>query len=365
MTRLKGYFLLVFIALNGFSLKAFAQQPTQLTLKQGAPTTYTVVKGDTLWDISAMYLNNPWLWPQLWDINSEIENPHLIYPGDQLYLVWNNGKPQLKFKPKVTLSPKVRKVKKQPVPIVEQGLVMPYLQSDRLINKEVLATSSKVIGDSEGHQYITQQDVLYFTGHHTQAQWGVYRPASEFERDKEVLVALRLIATGELVRSDETISTLRIKEQSQEVVQNDIVLPLVDIESLKLTTTFFPHPAPERANARILGALEGSQYYAQGQVVVLNQGGEDGLKQGCMFEVYNTGSHVFGSQGQFSYEKKWFDKGMLLPSKKVGELMVIRPYDKFSLALITRSQTAFNQDVMALSPLVANAALPLSSDTDN
>lgn len=114
-----------------------------------------------------------------------------------------------------------------------------------------------------------------------------------------------------------------------------------------------------------MGALEGSQYYAQGQVVVLNQGGEDGLKQGCMFEVYNTGSHVFASQGQFSYEKKWFDKGMLLPSKKVGELMVIRPYDKFSLALITRSQTAFNQDVMALSPLAANAALSLSSDTDD
>ncbi|NIY93697.1 LysM peptidoglycan-binding domain-containing protein [Vibrio diazotrophicus] len=365
MTRLKGYFFLVFIALNCFASKTFAQQPTQLAIKQGAPTTYTVVKGDTLWDISAMYLNNPWLWPQLWDINSDIENPHLIYPGDQLYLVWKNGKPQLKFKPKVILSPKVRKVKKQAVPVVDQGLVMPYLQSDRLISKSVLATSSKVLGDSEGHQYITQQDVLYFTGHHTQTQWGVYRPASEFELDKEVLVALRLIALGELVRSEETLSELRIKEQSQEVMQNDIVLPLVAIDSLKLTTTFFPHPAPNNVNARILGALEGSQYFAQGQVVVLNQGEEAGLKQGCMFEVYQTGSHVFGSQGEFSYEKKWFDKGMQLPSNKVGELMVIRPYDKFSLALITRSQTAFNQDVMALSPLAANAAQPLSSDTDD
>ena len=134
MTRLKGYFPPVHCA-KWLFFKGFRPTTTQLTLKQNAPTTYAVVKGDTLWDISAMYLKQPLVVAKLWDINPDIENPHLIYPGDQLYLVWNNGKPQLKFKPKVTLSPKVRKVKKQPVPIVEQGLVMPYLQSDRLIKK--------------------------------------------------------------------------------------------------------------------------------------------------------------------------------------------------------------------------------------
>lgn len=368
MTRFKGYFSLVFIALNSvtaansFSAEAFAQ-PTQLALKQGAPTTYTVVKGDTLWDISAMYLNNPWLWPQLWDINAEIENPHLIYPGDQLYLLWKNGKPQLSYKPKVTLGPKARKVAKQAVPIVEQGLMMPYLQSDRLISQEMLATSHSVLGDSSGHQFITRQDVLHFTGHHRHRRWGVYRPSHKFQRDKEALLALRLIAIGELVRSDNTVSTLRIHQQSQEVMQNDIVLPLVDINTLNLTTTFFPHPAPKNVNARILGALEGSQYFAQSQVVVLDRGGDDGLKQGSMFEVYQAGYQVFGSQGHFrydnrwSYEKKWFDKGVSLPSRKVGELMVIRPYERFSLALITDSQMAFTQNVDAVSPLAFDPVL--------
>ncbi len=238
---------------------------------------------------------------------------------------------------------------------------MPYLQSDRLISKAMLATSNHVLGDNAGHQFITHQDELYFTGHQSHSRWGIYRPAREFQRDKEELIALRLIAVGELVRSDKTVSTMRISEQSQEVMQNDIVLPLVDIDSLNLTTTFFPHPAPNNVRARILGSLEDSQFFAQGQVVVLNQGSEDGLKQGSMFEVYQAGNYVFGSQGlltyenRWSYENTWFDNGVELPSNKVGELMVIRPYDKFSLALITHSQTALNQDVIAISPLAADA----------
>lgn len=351
MTRLSGYFPLMFLALNMLIATAFAQQSTKLELKQGAPTTYTVVKGDTLWDISAMYLNNPWLWPQLWNINSDIENPHLIYPGDQLYLVWKNGQPQLMFKPKMTLSPQIHKVEKQPVMVVDKGLVLPYLQSDRLIEKTKLTQVSLVLGNNEGRQYTTKQDVLYFTGNHTHQNWGVYRLAQEFERDEQSMVALKLIATGKLVKSHEGISELDIKEQTQEVMQNDIVLPQVEVDSLKLTTTFFPHPAPKEAQSRILGGLDSGQYVAQSHIIVLDRGSEDGLKQGSMLEIYHNASSVYGSKGDFGYERGWFEKERKLPGNKVGELMVIRPYAKFSLALITSSQSAISRDAFAISPL--------------
>ena len=67
-------------------------------LNENVPETYIVKKGDTLWGISGMYLQKPWLWPQLWDANPQIDNPHLIYPGDELYLVWIDGQPKLRMR---------------------------------------------------------------------------------------------------------------------------------------------------------------------------------------------------------------------------------------------------------------------------
>ncbi len=361
MTRFIGYFSAVYFALSVAFVSA--KETPSLVLKPGAPTTYTVSKGDTLWDISAMYLNDPWLWPQLWDINSGIENPNLIYPGDKLFLVWKNGKPQLRFKPKVILSPEVRKLVKDPIAVIEERLVLSYLQSDRLISKEALIKSSRVLGNNKNHQYLTDLDPLYFTGHHTHLRWGIYRPAEEYlredilqdesSRNKQSVVALRIVATGELIQSyaEKEVSALLITEQLQEVRQNDLVLPLVDSSSLGFTTTFFPSPSPPKSVAKILGSLEGSQYMAQSQVVVLDKGAEDGLKQGSMFEIYQTGSLVYGKQGQFSYEQGWFQQGQSLLSHKIGEVMVIRPYPGFSLALVTSSLSAIGKDVVLTSPL--------------
>ena len=63
-----------------------AQAP--LTLKPDVPLTYSVKPGDTLWDISPPFLSDPWRWQELWAGNPQVDNPHLIYPGDKLTLVW-------------------------------------------------------------------------------------------------------------------------------------------------------------------------------------------------------------------------------------------------------------------------------------
>ena len=91
----------------------------ELQIKEDAPKTHIVVKGDTLWDISAMFLNEPWLWPKLWRLNPDIKNPHLIYPGDELRLVYDeNGEPMLvKGKPALKWSPEKRKKLKEQNPI--------------------------------------------------------------------------------------------------------------------------------------------------------------------------------------------------------------------------------------------------------
>jgi len=350
MARLTRYIACALLPFTLLGESVMADEQTPLTLKQNAPTTYTVVKGDTLWDISALYLDSPWLWPRLWQINPEIDNPHLIYPGDKLTLIWRDGQPVLSLKPMRKLSPQVRVLEKQAVPTVQEGLVLPYLQSDRLIAQTALQQSVRVIGSSDGRKYLTKQDQLYITGVQTEKKWGIYREVAQYQRDDDVMVALRLVALGELAMTGGNFSGLSLQEQNQEILANDIALPEVDIEERQLSTTFYPQPAPVGSEAHILGSLEGSQYAGQNQVVVMDQGSSDGLAQGSMFELYQAGVKVSDKEGQFTYPQEGSDADVQLPSLKVGTLMVIRPYERFSLALITNSSAPINQEIIAVSP---------------
>ncbi len=347
LTRYIAYALLPFTLLSG---QVTADEQTPLALKPNAPTTYTVVKGDTLWDISALYLDSPWLWPRLWQVNPEIDNPHLIYPGDKLTLFWRDGQPVLSLKPMRKLSPQVRVLEKQAVPTVQEGLVLPYLQSDRLMAKTALQGSVRVIGSSEGRQYLTKQDQLYISGVHSEKKWGIYREVAQYQRDDEVMVALRLVAVGELAMTGGNFSGLSLLEQNQEILANDIALPEVDLEERQLSTTFYPQPAPAGSEARILGSLEGSQYAGQNQVVVIDQGRSDGVAQGSMFELYQAAVQVKAKQDSSTFLSERSNTDVQLPSVKVGALMVIRPYERFSLALITNSSALISAEVHALSP---------------
>ncbi|HGF7370480.1 TPA: LysM peptidoglycan-binding domain-containing protein [Vibrio cholerae] len=349
LTRYIAYALLPSTLLSG---QVTADEQTPLALKPNAPTTYTVVKGDTLWDISALYLDSPWLWPKLWQVNPEIENPHLIYPGDKLTLFWRDGQPVLSVKPMRKLSPQVRVLEKQAVPTVQEGLVLPYLQSDRLMAKTALQGSVRVIGSSEGRQYLTKQDQLYISGVHSKKKWGIYRELAQYQRDDEVMVALRLVAVGELAMTGGNFSGLSLQEQNQEILANDIALPEIDLEERQLSTTFYPQPAPAGSEARILGSLEGSQYAGQNQVVVIDQGRSDGVAQGSMFELYQAAVQVKAKQDSSTFLSERSNTDVQLPSVKVGALMVIRPYERFSLALITNSSAPISAEVHALSPQV-------------
>ena len=78
---LVGLYRLALILLS-LSLPSFAQaQSTISNLADSAPDTYVVQQGDTLWDISALFLDEPWRWPELWSVNPDVRDPNLIYPG--------------------------------------------------------------------------------------------------------------------------------------------------------------------------------------------------------------------------------------------------------------------------------------------
>ncbi|UWZ97139.1 LysM peptidoglycan-binding domain-containing protein [Vibrio splendidus] len=328
-----------------------SEQP--LTIKQGAPDAYVVVKGDTLWDISAMYLDSPWLWPRLWQVNPEIENPHLIYPGDKLSLVWINGEPVLSLKPVIKLSPKIRVSEKKAVPTVNEGLVLPYLQSDRLVEQQDIQSAQRVLGTSDGKRFLSGEDRLFISGNQQHQKWGIYRAVETYQRQQPQasMTSLRLVATARLKEVDAEFSSLQIETQLQEVLLNDLVLPDLGVDQVKLSTTFYPAPSAAGQFANILGSLDGSQYSAKNQVVVINKGSQDNLRQGSMFTLSESGAVVFGKQGEYSYKESVASDKVQLPSTSLGSLMVIRPYEYFSLALITQSSKPVSNDILAVSPL--------------
>ncbi|MDA9558051.1 LysM peptidoglycan-binding domain-containing protein [Vibrio sp.] len=334
-------------------LSADTAQP--LALKEDAPKTYTVIKGDTLWDISALYLDSPWLWPRLWQVNPDIDNPHLIYPGDKLTLIWKNGQPVLSLKPMVKLSPKVRVLEKEAVPTVRETLVLPYIESDRLMDTMELTKVNRVLGTSDGRKYLTQNDSVFINGAHTDVNWAIYRVMSEFNRNSSTgiessVVALKRIATAELKESGDVFSGLTVLNQNQEILVNDIALPDSLNAASSLSTTFYPLPSPQNSFANILGSLEGGQYAGKNQIVVIDRGLDDKVRQGSVFELFKNGTVIYKYDGQFSYDGGRLDEQVTLPESRVGNLMVIRPYERFSLALITDSTGPISTKEKALSP---------------
>jgi nucleoid-associated protein YgaU len=129
----KSLLALLLLAAGGL-----AQADVQL--KDGHPDRYTVVKGDTLWDISGRFLRQPWKWPEIWHANPQVENPHLIYPGDQLSLVYIDGQPRLMLnrgesRGTIKLSPQVRSTPMaEAIPTIPLEAINSFLLSTRIID---------------------------------------------------------------------------------------------------------------------------------------------------------------------------------------------------------------------------------------
>ncbi|MEX0334897.1 LysM peptidoglycan-binding domain-containing protein [Vibrio tubiashii] len=333
----RGLFVVVLVMIvNGVSA-----QEGVLSINKQAPKTYTVVKGDTLWDIAALCLESPWQWPRLWQLNSSIVNPHLIFPGDKLTLVWREGQPKLILKPVVSLTPAIHQRAKQPIPVIQTQHILPFIEHDLLLEGEAIHEMSRVIGNSVGSQLMDSQNVIYISAHQIAQEWGVYRLMDEFKRADKSAKVIRKIAHGQLVASDEHYSSLRLTKQSHEVVAGDIAMPILQPSNSNTSLSFTP-VSGRIDKVEILGAIEDSHYVGKDQAVVVNRGELDGVKQGSVFELFNSGA------GDFTHSTN--NSSILFPDRRIGHLMVVRPYQHFSIAIITDSSEAVSIETKVHSP---------------
>ena len=235
--------LLASLLFSSFSLAA-------VELKEDIPETYIVKKGDTLWGISGMYLREPWLWPELWEVNSQIDNPHLIYPGDKLYLVWVDGHPRLRMNrgKDVKLEPNMRVSPLDlAIPLIPLDQIGAFLLRHRILDANELNDSAWVVAGSQGHLLSAPGDRIFGRGPFPQGEraYGIYRAGDTYldPLTGELLgyQAQDIGNTRLLSSNKDEITELEITRVTEEVRISDRLLPM---EERIIDSTFHPR-APE------------------------------------------------------------------------------------------------------------------------
>ncbi|MEM9101307.1 MAG: LysM domain-containing protein [Pseudomonadota bacterium] len=317
-------------------------------LKPNYPETYIVKKGDTLWDISSMYLTDPWLWPEIWHVNPQVPNPHLIYPGDILTLVYRDGQPVvLRGRPVPTsssdrlerLEPRARLISEGgAIPTIPLDEIKPFLVGAQVVSEEELDTAPYVLSSDGRRLIMGVGDRIYVRGIATdKSEYSFFRKGQDY-RDPESgeLLGTEAIhlGNGKVVRRGDP-STITLEEQRQEIIVGDRLIPTNDMH---LRSNFMPKPAPNGLNSKIIAVYDGVTQIGQYHTVVLNKGERDGMQVGHVQRVWQTGETIEDKIGERE-SSGFFDfnlggEEVKLPDEPAGTMMVFRTFEKVSLAII-------------------------------
>lgn len=309
-----------------------------IELADSHPDQHVVVKGDTLWDISAQFLKSPWLWPKVWSVNPQIDNPHLIYPGDIIYLVYVNGQPQLRLKrgPR-KLSPNIRRSPlAQAIPAIPLQDIKSFLSDNLIMDRAALELAPYVIAGVNERIVSGAGDKVYARGGFSAAEqsqqfFGIYRPARSYtdpDTGEDLGFESQSIGSGYLQAQDNDILTLKLKHTTQEVRIMDRVLPTPEGA---IQSVFYPSVTDEPINGSILSVLKGVDKIGQFDVIAINRGVREGIKPGNVFYVYKLGETVVDPVTK---------ETITLPSERAGMVMVFKPFEKISYALVMRAENS-------------------------
>lgn len=318
-------------------------------LAPDAPDSHTVKPGDTLWDISGLFLKSPWRWPELWGMNrDQIRNPHLIYPGQILHLVKVDGRARLQIGQRVgggagdtiKLSPQMRvsPLDGSAIPTIPLHLIQPFLTDAVVFETDELAKAPRVVAAQEGHVLLGKGDLAYARGDFGGAtDFRVFRNARALKdpTTQEILgYEAPYVGTADLIRLAEdrrtadgkteiVPATLRIKQVRQEVGIGDRLAPAPQ----RNLERYVPH-APDHPMAGQIVSVYGEALNAgQNQIVALNRGRRDGVERGHVFALWRDGDRVTDRTAERPQAIK-------LPDERHGVLFVFQVYERVSYALI-------------------------------
>jgi hypothetical protein len=337
-------------------------------LAPNAPEEYTVKRGDTLWGISGLFLKSPWRWPELWGMNmQEVRNPHLIYPGQHLFLEKLDGRARLRMgradgtgtgeppTETIRVSPRVRvePLADTALPTLRAHLIEPFLAEPVIVDETTLNAAPRIVAAPENRVLLTRGDRAYARGlaatplkqrvNGRSEDFRVFRDARPL-RDPTSNAVLgyeaKYLGKASLVRSEGVQSgdssfgrntdavipaTIDITSAKEEMRVGDRLLP----EPPRQFQSYVPHAPGGPMNGSIVSVYGDAVSFAgQNQVVVINKGTADGIESGHVLAILKTGARTVDRSQSGEHAS------MKLPDERNGLLMVFRPFEKLSYALI-------------------------------
>jgi len=287
------------------------------------PDKYVVVKGDTLWDISARFLTEPWRWPEIWRDNPQIENPHLIYPGDVISLTYENGQPMLTVQRggsgqrvsgrNVKLSPEVRVYdKEEAIPSIPIDAIQQFLKRPRILSKDEMDTWPYVVSSYDQHLIATTGNKIYVRGLPEDSEdqrFSIYRKGEAYRnprKDKDEILGYEAIYVGDAVLEKEgDPASAIVTVVDREIIAGDRLAVQSDDE---LNTAFIPSPPYREVEGNILSVYDGISQIGTHQIVVFDIGEEDGIETGNVLGVYQSGVVVKDKTAAIIKQKKEDEK---------------------------------------------------------
>jgi len=329
-----------------FTTISFAASPT---LNPSHPDRYTVVKGDTLWDIAGRFLKNPWRWPDVWHVNPQVKNPHLIYPGDELTLTYDvNGNPIItrtkRGRPTVKLSPGLRKERlDRAIPTIPLDAIQQFLSKPLVVGETELEQAPYVVQPADEHVVAGAGDRLYVRGikEEGKANYSIFRPGIKYLKysNKETDEEPEILGYEALYVGEGTIaqfgdpSTVLITSTQRESQTGDRLLPLAEDD---INEHFMPHAPRADIDAAIISVVDGVVQIGQHQLVVIDAGSREKLDIGTVLAVYQRGHTV---RDNVSPEP---NDTVKLPDERAGTVMVFRVFEKVSFGLVMDASRAIH-----------------------
>ncbi len=305
---------------------------------------HVVQSGDTLWDISGRYMGNPWYWPKVWSYNPEIENPHWIYPGDDVRFYPDDGRgeedgekrdlddvskgdfnrPDYGEDDDVTTSGNIG----------YQGPRSLLTRHDGFVTERELAESATIEKAWQEKELLDQGDRIYLAWPNRNnvkvgEQYVIYRTQREIEHPVDgtpLGYVTEILGNARVVAADpkESYVTARIEKSFTEIHRGDYIGPAGARVARRITRK----PNQISLAGRLVTSIEEeAQHFAPFHLVFIDKGRRDGVEEGNTFEVFRATDGL----DYDGIEPNWDEE---LPDELIGRVMVVDTKETASSAVI-------------------------------